>query len=302
MGQITGRCRDVGLAHVHCNRPAVQIEHDRHVSMAAANTDLIDGDSLETLQRRTTELLLQKSLLDLFDRLPTDSQVVGNILDRRVPGKLKHVPLESPGVSPMRICKGNFHLPNHSTVQTKNSLNQQLDQGRTHTYGQRIPHAPDRAFLLHCSTSTMRTRKRCRILVDSENGAALLESRMYMMDSPSHNSKTVIQYTRGHDSLAFSDSSITKECRKSCPTFIDNPGTTLREEPDFSLKGLGTVLELSVVTSDNSYDGLSQSRHSPTRTSCQARFTWSGSGACLRTTERKCCFHCRSSCRCRRRH
>jgi hypothetical protein len=42
----------------------------------------------------------------------------------------------------------------------------------------------------------------------------------------------VIEYTRGHDLLAFSDFSKTKERKKSCPLFIFSPGPHAREEPE----------------------------------------------------------------------
>jgi hypothetical protein len=159
------------------------------------------------------------------------SQVVSHILHGHVSGKFQDVTLESPRVSPVRICKGDSCLSNYSTDQAKQSLNETLDQGWSQTYRECHPHASDRVLLLHCLTPTMGALECRGLLIDSEHCTTLLKSRVHVMDSPSHNPKTVIKYTRGHDFLAFPDFSQTKECRKSCPHFVCNAGTHLREEP-----------------------------------------------------------------------
>jgi phosphatidylethanolamine/phosphatidyl-N-methylethanolamine N-methyltransferase len=276
MGQIAGHGGDVGLGHVHCNGldtcsggfessperfqgigtlaftdedhcPTVKVEHDCEVSMPSTNTDLINGDALEGLQRRVGEVLLQRPLLNLFNRVLTDPEVVSHILHAHVPGKLENIALESSRVSPIGVSKGNSHLPDQPTRKTPQSRNVPFDVSRPQPYRECIPHAADRPFPLHCSAPTIGAHQRRGILIDVENRAPFLESRPHMMDSPSHNPKTVVEYTRGHDFLAFSDFAKTKERRKSCPLFIYKRGTHLREEPNIAISLADVVREVDGV-------------------------------------------------------
>jgi hypothetical protein len=259
-GQIAGNRSHVGLGHVHSdgldagsgrfesfperiqrigtfaltnedNRPAVQIEHNRQVSMSVTNADFIDGDSPETLQGRAGKSPLEISLLDILDRVPTDSQVVSHIPHGHVPAQLQHVPLESPRVSPIRVGKGDICLPKRPTDETPQSLNAPLDQGGTQTDGQRHPGTQDGTLLLHRSTPAMGTLKRRGVLINSENRPALLEPRVHMMDSPPHYPKTVIQYTRGHDLLAFSDFSNNQRMQEIMSSFHFQPWSALTRRP-----------------------------------------------------------------------
>jgi hypothetical protein len=145
--------------------------------------------------------------------------MVSHILHGHVSGKLQDVTLERPRVSSVRICERDFGLPSHATAQTKQPLNEALDQGRTQTDRECHPHTPHRALLLHRPTPTTGTFERRGVLIDSEHGTALLKSRMHVVDSSTHDAKTVIEYARGHDFLAFSDFSQTKkrqETMSSC--------------------------------------------------------------------------------------
>jgi hypothetical protein len=248
VGQIASYRSDVRLRHVHGNgintgsgrsepfpekfqsigafaftdednRSAVQIEHDRQVSMPVTNADLIDGDSLKSLQRRTGKALLEISLPDLFDSMPTNSQMASHIPCGHVSGELQDVTLERPGVSPVRISKRDVHLSERSTAETTQSLHVPLDQRGTQTDRQSDPRAPDRPFLLHGSTPATGTLEHRWVLIDSENRPSPLESRMGMMNSPSHDAKTVIQYTRGHDFFAFSDLSQNQRTQEIMSSF-----------------------------------------------------------------------------------
>ncbi len=201
--------------------------------MSVANIDFICGDALECLEWRAGELPLKESFLDFFHRMPNDPQVVSHISHGHVSGEFQDVTLERSGVSLARICERDPCLPSLSTTQAKESLNETLDQGEPQTHWECLPDAADLALFLHRSTPTMGTRKRRGVLIGSERGTALLKSRMHAMDSPSRSPETVIEYTRGHDFLAFSDFPQTKECRKSSPPFVYNAGTHLREEPGF---------------------------------------------------------------------
>jgi len=130
---------------------------------------------------------------------------MSHILHGHVPGELQNVAVERPGVSPVRGGKRDVYLSERSTGETTQSLHVPLDQRGTQTDRQSDPRASDRPFLFHGSTPATGTLERRRVLIDSENRPSLLKARMGMMDSPPHDAETVIQYTGGHDFLAFSD-------------------------------------------------------------------------------------------------
>jgi hypothetical protein len=54
---------------------------------------------------------------------------------------------------------------------------------------------------------------------------------MNIVDSPSGNPKTVVQYPSGHAFLAFSDFFKYPRRQKACPFSLFNQGTHLRDEP-----------------------------------------------------------------------
>jgi hypothetical protein len=151
-----------------------------------------------------------------------------------VSGELQNVAVERPGVSPVRISKRDVHLSECSTDETTQSLHVPLDQRGTQTDRQSDPRAPDRPFLLHGSTPAMGTLERRWVLTDSENRPSLLESRMRMMDSPPHDAKTVIHYTRGHDFLAFSDFSQNQRTQEIMSSFYLQLWSALTRRPLFS--------------------------------------------------------------------
>jgi hypothetical protein len=246
--QIAGHRSDIRLRHVHSNSldtgsgrfeplperfqgigtfafadenngSTVEIEHDCQVSMSVTNADLVDSDAPECLQRRAGELPLQESLLDLFDRMPTDSQVLSHILHGHVSGEFQDVAVERPGVPPVRIGERDARLPRHATAQAMQPLNEALNQGRTQTDRESLPHTQYRPLLLHGSTPTTGTRKRRGVLVDPEHGTAFLKSRMDMVDSSPHDPKTVVEYARGHGFLAFSDLSQNQRTQEIMSSF-----------------------------------------------------------------------------------
>jgi hypothetical protein len=54
--------------------------------MPLADGDLVDGQKTQVLELRLGEVLFQVALLDVFDRVPTDAEVIGHVLDGHVPG------------------------------------------------------------------------------------------------------------------------------------------------------------------------------------------------------------------------
>ena len=158
-GQMSAHCGDVCLGHVHghgldacsggfesfperfqCigtfaftdedNGPAVQVKNHRQVSMSVTNADLIDGNPMQPGERRTGEVSLKVPFLDLFDRMPTDSQMMSHIRHGHVFRELQDVSLEPLRVSAIRLGKADLHLPSHPTSQTEHPLDGKLDDRR----------------------------------------------------------------------------------------------------------------------------------------------------------------------------
>src|SRR5450830_1493939 len=74
------------------DRPAAdQVAHHDTVAMALADRDLIDADRLGPRPARAGELGLHVLLLQRLDRIPVELQLLGNVLDRRLPTALAHV-------------------------------------------------------------------------------------------------------------------------------------------------------------------------------------------------------------------
>src|SRR5664280_718293 len=74
------------------NRPAAdQVAHHDTVAMALADRDLIDADRLGPRPARAGELGLHVLLLQRLDRIPVELQLLGNVLDRRLPTALANV-------------------------------------------------------------------------------------------------------------------------------------------------------------------------------------------------------------------
>ena len=62
--------------------------------MSVTNTDLIDGDALERFQRRLGKSP-RNTLLDLFDRVPTDPQMASHICHGHVPREFQYVAVKA---------------------------------------------------------------------------------------------------------------------------------------------------------------------------------------------------------------
>src|SRR3954454_10206478 len=70
---------------------AVEVEHHGDVAMSLADGDFIDGDLFELVQLGFAEAPLQVAGLDVLDGVPTDLEVVGDVLDGHVTGEFQRV-------------------------------------------------------------------------------------------------------------------------------------------------------------------------------------------------------------------
>jgi hypothetical protein len=71
--------------------PTDQIAHHDTVAMALADRDLVNAYCLGPRSARAGELGLHVLLLQRLDRIPVELQLLGNVLDRRLPTALTHV-------------------------------------------------------------------------------------------------------------------------------------------------------------------------------------------------------------------
>ena len=222
MRQIASHRRDVSLGHVHgdgfdaCSGgfessperlqcfgsfafadehhgPGNEVQNHRQVSMSATNADLIDGNPPEPFEGWLGEMPAEVSLLDLFDRMPTDPQMPSHILHGHVFGEVQHIPLKALGVPAIRFGKADLHLPSQPTNQTKHPLDRKLDDRRSQSDRKRDESPKDRPLLPNLTAATGGTRQSCRVLTNAEDRTPLIESRADIVNSPSRDSKTVIQ-------------------------------------------------------------------------------------------------------------
>ncbi len=105
------------LAHVN-HRAAFEVQNDRQVDMPLARGNLVDGDLPQVFQFRLVKTPLQIGLLDLFDHVPTDAQVVRHVLDGHVLGELQGIPLKGFAIADARIGEPQLHLSDRAAATT----------------------------------------------------------------------------------------------------------------------------------------------------------------------------------------
>src|SRR5208283_3341456 len=174
---------------------------------------------------------LKVPFLDLFDRMPTDSQMTSHMRHGHVLRQLQDVSLKPLRASAIRLGKPDLYLPSDPAGQAEHSLDGELDNRRSQTNGKGHEPAKHSPFLHDLPTPTSRTLKGTGVLTNSKDGPSFLETSVNMMHTPSCDPETVIDYARGHDFLVFSDFSNYPRSQKSCPFSLFNQGTLLREEP-----------------------------------------------------------------------
>src|SRR5208283_3679994 len=188
---------------------------------------------------------LKVPFLDLFDRMPTDSQMTSHMRHGHVLRQLQDVSLKPLRASAIRLGKPDLYLPSDPAGQAEHSLDGELDNRRSQTNGKGHEPAKHSPFLHDLPTPTSRTLKGTGVLTNSKDGPSFLETSVNMMHTPSCDPETVIDYARGHDFLVFSDFSNYPRRQKSCPFSLFNQGTLLREEPEICRSYHGTIANVA---------------------------------------------------------
>ena len=109
----------LAVAHEH-DGAGDEVQHHREIVMPLADRDLVDGDLLELGELRLAESPLEGLCLDLLDGVPTDLQMLGDILDGHVPRQLQGIALERPRVPLHGIGEPDFHLPGQTALSAIN--------------------------------------------------------------------------------------------------------------------------------------------------------------------------------------
>ena len=104
---------------------AFQVQHDGQIAVPLGRGDLIDGDLPQVFQLRFAKSSLEVLLLNVLDHVPTDHQVLGNILDGHVPRQLQGVTLKGFGIADTGIGEADLDLPDGTTAETLHSGDRQ---------------------------------------------------------------------------------------------------------------------------------------------------------------------------------
>jgi hypothetical protein len=167
--------------------------------MPFTDGDFIDGQAFELFELGTGKTLFQISFLDVFDYIPTDSQMSGDIQNRHVPTQLQRISLKGLGVSEARICKTQMDLPDQIAGPAPDTLDGQSNPDRLKANGQGAKPTLNRAFKDYMTGSANRTSQILSFLTDcKDHFAALIASTNIFI---AMNTETMIQKTGGHDRL-----------------------------------------------------------------------------------------------------
>jgi hypothetical protein len=101
--------------------------------MPLSDGDFIDGDLPQPLEFRFAKAARKVAFLNVFDDIPTYSQVLRNALDRHVPTQIQSVALELAGVASLGISEFDCDLPQRIAHQAKHALDGQNDTNRLGT-------------------------------------------------------------------------------------------------------------------------------------------------------------------------
>src|SRR5437899_1253016 len=85
--------------------PAFQVQDNRQVAVAVADGDFVDGNLSQLLQLGSAEAAAQILLVNLLDEVPTDSQVVGDVLDGHAATQFQGIAGKSLGVAAAWVGK-----------------------------------------------------------------------------------------------------------------------------------------------------------------------------------------------------
>jgi hypothetical protein len=173
------------------HRSSRKVQNQGQVSLGVADADLIDRDVLEILQRRRFELPVKVPLVEVFDDVPTDAQVMRNVLNGHRATQFQGIAFEGLRVAVATDGKGHADLPNHTAPATADSLHGQLNQDRTAAYGEGPQPANLLALAYRFGAAAMGAAEFLRFLIDHKDGVRPLQERANM--TIALNAKAMVQ-------------------------------------------------------------------------------------------------------------
>jgi hypothetical protein len=113
--------------------------------MPFANTNFINGYPTQALESRAFVAFRQMSFLDVFDDVPTSSQVIGDVGYRHASRNIQGVSFKRPCVSTSGVGEANFDLADEPAGSTFDSGDFQVDKGLLGTHWERLESTLDLA-------------------------------------------------------------------------------------------------------------------------------------------------------------
>ena len=98
--------------------------------MSLTDANFIDGDVANIFQRGLGEVLSEVSLLDFFDNIPSDAQLVGDIFDGHAPRQLQRVPGLAFGEATTWLGKADLDLSNVPAIEALHTRQIGNDESR----------------------------------------------------------------------------------------------------------------------------------------------------------------------------
>ncbi len=173
LGQSLTDCREIGAAHVHSNSfefsrspgqgfqkgpdvlfalsfdrmqdsAARQIGHHCHILMAIFEAELIDPDGLHLMKGDFAIQKLQPFLMDVFDKIPPNSQILGDRPDRAEPKHFEHCQSKGSNIAVSPYHKGKRRLLERRAAPALQTGENQLQHALLAPYG---THEEPPAFL-----------------------------------------------------------------------------------------------------------------------------------------------------------
>jgi hypothetical protein len=153
LGQMFRHCRDIGGRHIGGNSPdlcfcsfdplperlegvspfavadenniaALKIVDNRKILRIALFTeiDFVNSYLLKFMNLWLVEFFLEMLFLDIFDKIPSEFEIDGNISDSHMMAQGQNKPFQRPGTSTVLSDKRYFYLPDNSTTETPDPL------------------------------------------------------------------------------------------------------------------------------------------------------------------------------------
>jgi hypothetical protein len=173
LGQSLTDCREIGAAHVHSNSfefsrspgqgfqkgpdvlfalcfdrvqdsAARQIGHHCHILMAIFEAELIDPGGHHVKKGDFAIQKLQPFLMDVFDKIPPNSQILGDRPDRAEPKHFEHCQSKGSNIAVSPYHKGKRRLLERRAAPALQTVENQLQHARLAPYG---THEEPPAFL-----------------------------------------------------------------------------------------------------------------------------------------------------------